>query len=589
MFCNRLNGKCQLRKRLLLSLFFLPVFCMPVIAIEDIKIRAIQKVDLSGDDILQIEDQETEGFNFPYYLFIPGGIDNNKQVYMLVESNNTGTTSDDFDVHRAKALGLVESSYANRMARRLGAPLLVPVFPRPAKDDQIYTHSLDRDSLEIKEGKLYRIDLQLVSMTRHARELLRHNGFRIHDKVFMHGFSASGSFTNRFAFLHPNLIKAVASGAVNGIPTLPVKSWNGYELPFPIGIGDFEQLMGKPFDEKAYRKVRQYIYMGYFDRNDTVPSRDAWSEAEAKIIKEAIAPRMMPDRWKVSRMIYHQQKLPVQLVTYNGVAHAITNEMQDDITDFFKANAGEKFVRIKPYEYPFVEYKEIRQAHVNGLYFFDDERIPEWLRKDHHQRSFLMSIKEWHEGQDHRQLDEFRTNAGFRFVLRAEGQKDIEISEKNYGGNCSSGNGKFQAFYVNLNNAQFGQIVPGASYRLEPLNDSNEYYWTVNDGVTLRRAGRSAAFDLLNSTILPGKISFDGDIRILIPWLEHSVSKIELPDGMKKIEFVLLVEPEELGKFPNIKFSAEGLSVIEVLWIACNRTSLEYRIKGDTVYIDKKR
>jgi hypothetical protein len=58
---------------------------------------------------------------------------------------------------------------------------------------------------------------------------------------------------------------------------------------------------------------------------------------------------------------------------------------------------------------------------------------------------------------------------------------------------------------------------------------------------------------------------------------------------MKKIEFILPVKAEELRQMPKIKFSAEGLSVIEVLWIACNRASLEYRIKGNTIYIDKKR
>ncbi len=59
--------------------------------------------------------------------------------------------------------------------------------------------------------------------------------------------------------------------------------------------------------------------------------------------------------------------------------------------------------------------------------------------------------------------------------------------------------------------------------------------------------------------------------------------------GIEKIEFALQVKTEELRRSPIIKFSAEGLSVIEVLWIACNRSSLEYRIIGNTVYIDKKR
>ena len=579
----------SLRKRLLLSLFFLLLMSVPVVAGKEIKVRAIQKVSLAGDDILQIEAQRGEGFNFPYYLFIPGGIDKHRQVYMLVETNNTGTTSDDLEVHRAKALKLVESSYANRMASRLGVPLLVPVFPRPRTNWQAYTHALDIDTLEIEEGKLKRIDLQLTSMIKYAQELLRINGFTIDDRVFMHGFSASAKFCNRYSFLHPEMVKAFAAGGVNGLPTLPVREWNECEHPFPIGIAGIERFIDKGFNEKAFRQVAHYIYMGSFDRNDTLPSHDAWREEEADIIKKALAEKMMPDRWELSRKIYRQQKLPAQLVTYNGIAHAITDEMQDDVTDFFKANAGEKYVPIKPYEYPFVEYREIRQAHVNGLYWDNDERIPEWLRKDDHQWSFLIGIEEWHKGQSHQQLNEFRTNAGFRFVLRAEGQKDIEISQKNYGGKCSQGNGEFQAFYVNLKDTEIGQIVPGVSYRLEPLNDSNEYYWTVNDGVTLRKAGRSGTFDLLNNTIVPHTISLDGNIRAVIYLLEHAMSKVELPDGMKRIEFVLLVKAGELRQMPKIKFSAEGLSVIEVLWIACNRTSLEYRIKGNTVYIDKKR
>ncbi|MBL7146558.1 MAG: hypothetical protein ISS76_20130 [Phycisphaerae bacterium] len=578
----------SLRKRLLLSLFFVLVMSVSVIASKELTVSAIQNVDLAGDDILQVEAQTAKGFNFPYYLFIPSGIEKDRQVYMLVETNNTGTTSDELEVHRAKALRLAESSHATRMARRLGVPLLVPVFPRPRTNWQAYTHALDIDTLEIEEGKLKRVDLQLTAMIKYTQELLRINGFKVNERVFMHGFSASAKFCNRYSFLHPEMVKAVAAGGVNGLPTLPVKEWNECELPFPIGTTGIERFIDKPFNEKAFRQVAHYIYMGSFDRNDTLPSRDAWREEEADIIKKALAEKMMPDRWELSRKIYRQQKLAAQLVTYNGIAHAITDEMQDDVTDFFKANAGEEFVRIEPYEYPFVEYREIRKAHVNGLYWCDDERLPERDRENPFERTFLIGIEEWHNGQSHRQLGEFRNNAGFRFVLKTEGQKDIEINEKNFSGTRSWGDGEFQAFYVKLNSTQFGQIVPGVSYGLEPVNESNEYFWTVNDGVRLTRAGRSGTYDFLNKTIVP-RMSFDCNIQTVIKTLENVISEIGLPDEIDKIEFVLLVKPGELVRSPNIKFSATELTVVEILWIACNRSSLEYRIKGNTIYIDKKR
>ncbi len=502
----------------------------------------------------------------------------------MVEPNNTGKSSDDIDVHQESALHLVSRNYPNRIARSLGSPQLVPVFPRPRTNWQAYTHALDRDTLEIEEGKLKRIDLQLTAMIKYAQQLLRVNSFKIHDQIFMHGFSASAKFCNRYSFLHPEMVKAVAVGGVNGLPTLPVSEWNDCELPFPIGTAGIERFTDKGFNEKAFRQVAHYIYMGAIDRNDTLPSRDAWSEEEADIIKKALAERMMPDRWELSRRIYKSQAINAQCVTYNGVPHNIKDEMLNDVVKFFKANSGDKYVQIKPHQYP-----QIKHAHVNGLYWSDDERLPESDRRNPYERTFLIGIEEWHEGQDYRQLEEFKTNAGFKFVLKTKGQKDIEINENNYSGTRSWGNGEFQAFYVQLKDSQFEQIVPGVSYKLEPLNDSNEYFWAVNAGVTLTKSDSSGTLDVLNSTIVPGTISIDGDIRVVIGLLENVTSKIDLPDEMKKIEFNLLVKAGELRQMPKIKFSAEGLSVMEVLWIACNRSSLEYRIKGNIVYIDTKR
>jgi len=335
---------------------------------EDVhKVGSIQKVDLAGDDILQIEAQEEKGFNFPYYLFIPRGLDKDRQVYMLVETNNSGTVSDDLEFHRAKALMLAKRSHANRMASQLGVPLLIPTFPRPKTNWWAYTHALDIDTLEIEEGMLKRVDLQLTAMIKHAQELLRVNGFKINERIFMHGFSASAKFCNRYSYLHPEMVKAVAAGGVNGLPTLPVRQWNDCELPFPIGISGIERFLDGPFNKEAFGQVAHYIYMGSLDRNDTLPSRDAWRREEADIIKKALAEKMMPDRWELSQKIYSQQKLSAQLVTYDGVTHAIKSEMLDDVVDFFKANSGEKFVRIEPYEYPFVESKVIHPKDKSTL------------------------------------------------------------------------------------------------------------------------------------------------------------------------------------------------------------------------------
>ena len=580
----------KLSEQLKLFLLFITLICLSHAAAQDIVISKISQLKLAGNDIIEVEPNTAKGFNFPYFLFVPDTADKSSELYLLVETNNTGTTSDDFDVHREKALDLVKSSYPNRIARELSVPLLVPVFPRPRTNWQAYTHALDRDTLEINEGKLERLDLQLIAMIDQALELLRANGFKMHNKVFIHGFSASAKFSNRFAFLHPERVKASAAGGVNGIPTLPISTRNGHTLPFPIGIADIETFTGRPYDEQVHRQVPQYIYMGYMDRNDTLPSRDAWSEKEASIISEAIAEQMMPDRWQICQAVY-REKLPcAQCVTYNGVAHAIKNEMQNDLVKFFKANSGDSFVAIEPHAYPFVEYREIREAHVNAVYCKGDKRLPEFVGKGLREGTYLLGIKDWLKGQDHRQLDEFVKNAGFNFRLHAEGHPEIVITESNYRGNSSMGDGDYQAFYAGLDEDQLKKLVPGVPYTLHPENKSDKYAWIVNEGVTFIRPIHYDEMILakLDSTILP-KADLNANIRSAVKFLEQITDKIVLEGTDKKIHFQIRAQAGEINRIPNIRFSTEGFSVLELLMIICHRAKMDYQIEGTTVYIENKK
>jgi hypothetical protein len=578
-----------LSERLALFLLFVVSFFLRAASAQDIVLSKISELSLAGNDVIEVEPNTPKGFNFPYFLFIPDTADKGRQLHLLVETNNTGTSSDDFDVHREKALDLVKRAYPNRTARQLSVPLLVPVFPRPRTNWQAYTHALDRDTLEINEGKLKRPDLQLIAMIDDALELLRANGFKMHDKVFMHGFSASAKFCNRFTFLHPERVKAAAAGGVNGIPTLPVSTRNGYTLPFPIGIADIETFTGRPYDEQTHRQIPQYIYMGYMDRNDTLPSRDAWSEKEAYIIRQAIAEKMMPDRWQICQTIYREKLPHAQSVTYNGVGHTIKSEMQNDLVKFFKANSGDSYVAVEPHAYPFVEYRQLQEAHINAVYCRGDKRLPEFVGKGLREGTYLIGIKDWLKGQDHRQLDEFVKNAGFSFRLRAEGHPEIIITESNYHGNSSMGDGDFQAFYVGLDEDQLNKLVPGVPYKLYPENKSDKYVWIVNDGVTFVRPIRYDEMILarLDSTVLP-KIDLSANIRGAVKLLEKIAEKIVLEGTDKKIHFQLRAEPREIAEIPDIRFSAEGLSVMELLLIICHRAKMDYQIEDTTIYIESK-
>ena len=314
-----------------------------------VHVTSIERLDLSEKLLCRVSENPAEGFNFPYYLLIPQRISLDKPIYLLVEPNNTGV-GNRFESLDRNTKDAIEMCSASSVARKLKIPLLMPVFPRPG--GTLYTHALDRETLLIRDGDLRRIDLQLIAMITHAQKLLRHNDVVVNEKIFMNGFSASGTFTNRFTILHPTVVRAIATGGINSIPTFPTDRWNGITMRYPVGIADVHEIAGIDFDEEAYKQVSQYIYMGALDDNDTLPYRDAYDEEDAKLIRTLTEVKMMPDRWDVSQSIYRALGIPAQFVTYKDTGHEIKNEMIDDIAAFFEVNAGDEIVEIVPHQYP---------------------------------------------------------------------------------------------------------------------------------------------------------------------------------------------------------------------------------------------
>jgi hypothetical protein len=287
-------------------------------------------------ELIEIPAAPDKGFHFPYLLFIPASAAAKPYAYLLVEPNNTGKTSDDAEVHRNAAIALArDSSVGNFVAKKLGVPLLVPVFPRPSSADRVYTHSFDRDTILITDGPLRRLDLQLLAMIADARPRLATMGHPVNSKVLMNGFSASGLFANRFTFLHPREVAAAAYGGLNCFIMLPVAELKKTALNFPLGLADFEKLTGQPFDRAVYQTVPQFAYMGENDTNDAVVHEDAYSLEERSLVFTLLAEKM-PDRWKAVQAVYESEKLPVQFKTYPGIGHGTDGKINTEVAEFFR-------------------------------------------------------------------------------------------------------------------------------------------------------------------------------------------------------------------------------------------------------------
>jgi hypothetical protein len=294
-----------------------------------------QAQKITTDSLLIIEKNPAKGFFSDYILFIPKGTKLNGKAFLLVEPNNTGKLSDSMEIHKQHAISLASvSSVGNNISTELRIPLLVPVFPRPASKPLTYSHALDRDVMLDKSPELKRLDLQLLAMIEDSRGLLKTLGVEVEDKFFMSGFSASGTFVNRFSFLHPDKIQALAIGGFNGELILPQMSIHGIKINYPIGISDFEKLFKQMFDIDAYKAIPQYIYMGELDDNDAVQFDDAYNKKERKIINENIAPTVQK-RYAACQNIYSVSNINAIFKTYEKVGHWTTSNMNLDVIRFF--------------------------------------------------------------------------------------------------------------------------------------------------------------------------------------------------------------------------------------------------------------
>jgi pimeloyl-ACP methyl ester carboxylesterase len=292
---------------------------------------------LAGDDpewtVEIVQANPAAGFNFPYVLRTPADGSVPERRYLVVESNNTGA-DDDFEHHLAGVRSFASGpGIGPTVARELGTPLLVPVFPRSKQEWWIYTHALDRDSMLLGEQPRHRLDLQLLNMVEDARQRLKERGVILRERFVLVGFSASGTFSNRFAFLHPDTLAAVVSGAVNSFPMLPVESVGGKPFTYPLGVADFEEITGTGFDADAWRELPQMIFMGAIDDNDAVKFDDAYSEEERNAIFSSVGEDMSA-RWQASQLIYSREKPNVTFITYGGVGHWTDGRIMRDILNF---------------------------------------------------------------------------------------------------------------------------------------------------------------------------------------------------------------------------------------------------------------
>lgn len=294
--------------------------------------------DSYNGQLIFVEPDNEDKFEHPYFLFIPDNVELNEEVYIVIEPNNSGFADDDIQKHIEQAKKTASNDYytGNYISQNLKAPLIIPVFPRGGTEWRIYTHALDRDVMLQKGTPLERIDIQLIEMFKDAQSRLREREILTKDKFLLTGFSASGTFANRFTLLHPDWVLAVAAGGLNGLLMLPLDSLKNEVLKYPIGTSNLEEISDRAFQKDLFCNTPQLYFMGQLDTNDAIPYADAFDQDEREQIYRLLGEQMQPQRWNNCIQLYKSSNVNATIFTYSDIGHGVPGKIKEDIVKFFR-------------------------------------------------------------------------------------------------------------------------------------------------------------------------------------------------------------------------------------------------------------
>lgn len=284
---------------------------------------------------------------YDWFSYVPKNINKQEKSYMLVYS--TGGLSDyeeNTAAIKAVAVFLQERAELHKFI------LLLPSIPNTSDEPYIYTIAMaEQIFYENTDEFRKRPDLKVNKMIDKLGNDLRQNGYDVHEKVFLEGFSAGGMFVQRYTLLHPEKVQAIGGGQCGGGLTLPAtvyenpqSSWNGFYMDWAVGVNNFKSLAGYELDFEVYKQVPHLIYIGDKDTKNShleVPSEGFWTQQQFNFCHEAFG---STDPVRLDNQCAYLSELgcSVTFKLYPGYDHGImpwsTPEIYDEVFAFHESH-----------------------------------------------------------------------------------------------------------------------------------------------------------------------------------------------------------------------------------------------------------
>lgn len=319
-----------------------------------------ESLDQSRRTITLIEADPDTGFNWPYLLYTPSTTDENVNEKseadatetrpLLVGNSPRRGVPSDRDKRAESGRNHIERGRLRAIADELNSPAVVALIPSRTEDGSY-------QNLRLSDSTFERLDLQLLAMVDDARDRLAEQPYEIPKKFHAEGFSSNGRFFDKLTALHPERINAISAGG-NGITVLPLEELapdiptagdpSTETPPWPIGVGDLQELTGEKFNRDAWFETNQFWYIGAEDQDPENPGEYLHKLYKGsgeldELISEIFGSLQVDDRFKTSQAIFEQLDAPAQFTAYEGAGHELTREMGADIIEFHRRHKHEEF------------------------------------------------------------------------------------------------------------------------------------------------------------------------------------------------------------------------------------------------------
>ncbi len=272
----------------------------------------------SAGEILTFPARAEKGFEWGYLLYLPATMDPSKKLPILLNMTNEDETDGVENLTRA-AVSQVRTNYSlYGIADGVGVPMLMPLVLQARAP--YHTHQLNRAVFTLREGPFARLDEQVLAMLQDARMQLGRRGVRTEKKFLVAGFSTPGVFAWNWTMLHPKEVLAAVVGG-HQYPMLPLCTYGGTDLIYPIGVYDVKTYTGQKFDFKTWRQIPILLVSGGEDYNDPLPYDSVYSNEERTVFRKIYGDGNLQQMWRNVQKILALYAPQVQMHTYPKLGH----------------------------------------------------------------------------------------------------------------------------------------------------------------------------------------------------------------------------------------------------------------------------